>query len=96
VGDERRPGRARVVFDDVLWRDDLAHASEAGQLAATTMREELARDGARIDLLRPCEAEARDGTCLPGCMKLYVPAPAGRWESSSSSHTTITVSSSPS
>jgi len=26
-----------------------------------------------------CDAEARDGTRLPGCVKLYIPQPAGQW-----------------
>jgi hypothetical protein len=30
-------------------------------------------------LLRPCEAETRDGTRLGGCVKQYIPQPAGRW-----------------
>jgi hypothetical protein len=29
--------------------------------------------------LRPCDAEARDGTRLDDCAKLYIPQPDGRW-----------------
>jgi hypothetical protein len=32
-----------------------------------------------VGSLRPCDAEARDGTRLGGCVKLYVPQPDGRW-----------------
>lgn len=39
----------------------------------------LERAGAPIDQLRPCEDHGRDGTRLAGCLKLYVPLPAGPW-----------------
>jgi hypothetical protein len=39
----------------------------------------LERDGAPIEQLRACHAEGRDGTRLGGCLKLYVPPPAGPW-----------------
>jgi len=32
-----------------------------------------------VNTLRPCDAEARDGTRLGGCVKLYIPQPDGRW-----------------
>lgn len=35
-------------------------------------------DGVPVDSLRPCDAEARDGTRLGGCAKLYIPQPDGR------------------
>jgi hypothetical protein len=37
------------------------------------------RDGQAIDELLACEAEARDGTSLPGCVKTRVPWPDGPW-----------------
>jgi hypothetical protein len=36
-------------------------------------------DGVPVGSLRPCDAEARDGTRLGGCAKLYIPQPDGRW-----------------
>jgi len=39
----------------------------------------LEADGVAVDSLRPCEAEARDGTRLGGCVKHYIPQPDGRW-----------------
>lgn len=40
---------------------------------------DLLADGVPVGWLRPCDAEARDGTCLGGCAKLYIPQPDGRW-----------------
>lgn len=77
--DEPRPRRARVRFDDVAWRADLARLTPAGVTAATRARRTLERDGAPIEQLRACAAEGRDGTRLPGCAKIYVPMPAGPW-----------------
>jgi hypothetical protein len=36
-------------------------------------------EGAPRDWLRRCEEEGRDGTRLGGCLKLYIPQPAGQW-----------------
>jgi hypothetical protein len=36
----------------------------------------------RIEWLRRCEEEGRDGTRLGGCVKFYLPRPAGRWAES--------------
>jgi hypothetical protein len=75
----RRPGRARVVFDDVLWNDDVGRASTEAAEAAVAARRQLERHGAPIDQLRPCQEHGRDDTRLSGCLKLYVPHPAGPW-----------------
>lgn len=74
-----RHGRARVVFDDVLWDEDLAAATAEATHAASRARDELSRHGAPLDELRACDENARDGSSLPGCVKLYVPLPAGPW-----------------
>jgi hypothetical protein len=75
----RRPGHARVVFDDVLWHADLERASADAAAAAAAARGQLERHGAPIDQLRPCQEHGRDDTRLRGCLKLYVPPPAGPW-----------------
>ena len=75
----RRAGRARVVFDDVLWDEDLTRASTEATRAATRAREQLEQHGAPLDALRACDEQGRDGARLPGCLKLYVPLPAGPW-----------------
>jgi hypothetical protein len=45
--------------------------------AASSARTEYERDGVPLHLLRPCERDARDGTDLPNCVKIYLPLPAG-------------------
>lgn len=74
-----RPGHARVAFDEHLWSEDLQRATPEAAQAAGRARRELERAGAPIDQLRPCEDQGRDGTRLAGCLKLYVPLPAGPW-----------------
>jgi hypothetical protein len=59
--------------------EDLAHASDAGREAIESMVESLVADGAPSAWLKGCDPEARDGTRLPGCVKLYIPRPAGQW-----------------
>ncbi len=75
----RRPGRARVVFDDVLWHNDLARATREAARVAEHARRSLEQHGAAIEELRRCEDPGPDGTRLPRCMKLYVPPPVGPW-----------------
>lgn len=68
-----------VHVDERELAEDLAHASEAGRAAIEPMLEMLRVDGVSKDWLRQCDAEARDGTQLAGCVKLYIPQPAGQW-----------------
>ena len=64
-----------VKVDERALSDDLAHASDAGREAIESMVERLRADGAPSAWLRRCDAEARDGTRLPGCARLYIPSP---------------------
>lgn len=59
--------------------EDLAHASEAGRAAIEPMVQRLKAEGVPTAWLKRCDAEAQDGTRLPGCAKLYIPQPAGQW-----------------
>lgn len=68
-----------VHVDERELAEDLGHASEAGRAAIEAMIERLNADGVPKDWLKQCDAEARDGTQLAGCVKLYIPQPAGRW-----------------
>ncbi len=78
--DKRRRGASfRVELDDTPFAEDLAHSSPAGQKAAKQKRAAVERDGQPADELITCDAEAQDGTRLPGCFKTYVPWAAGRW-----------------
>jgi len=68
-----------VHVDERELVEDLAHASEAGRSAIELMVQRLKADGVLAAWLKQCDAEARDGTRLPGCVKLYIPRPAGQW-----------------
>ncbi len=68
-----------VRFDEATWAEDLAHATPAARAAAERTRERIEAEGAREDELRRCQPEGRDGTRLPGCVKLYVPDWTGPW-----------------
>jgi hypothetical protein len=66
------------VVEDVLV-EDLAHCTPAARAAIEPMVATLREEGAPRELLRRCEEEGRDGTRLGGCVKLYIPQPAGQW-----------------
>ena len=68
-----------VHVDEAELAEDLAHATEAAQAAIRSMVDRLKSDGVPPDWLGKCDAEARDGTRLGGCVKLYIPQPAGQW-----------------
>jgi hypothetical protein len=67
----------RIVAESL--DEDLAHCTAAGRSAIETMLSALPEEGISRDWLRRCEAEGRDGTRLPGCVKVYIPQPAGQW-----------------
>lgn len=48
----------------------------APRIAAET-RARLEREGQEVDALFACDDDARDGTNLPDCVKVYLPPPAG-------------------
>jgi hypothetical protein len=77
VPQPRRPGAARVVFDDAFWLDDLARTDTPGRRVAEDARRQFEADGVPVAELRACDAEGRDGTRLPGCVKVYLPLPYG-------------------
>jgi hypothetical protein len=60
----------RVRFDAARFEEDLRNARAAGRAIGTDAREQLERD---------CQTDARDGTNLPGMVKLYLPMPHGPW-----------------
>jgi hypothetical protein len=81
VDDIRRAQGPRfaVRFDEDALADDLSHATAAGRQIAAEARELLGRHGVPASLLTACEPEARDGTHLAGCVKLYLPDADGAW-----------------
>lgn len=71
--------RFAVRFDEDAFAEDLSHATEAGRSVAIAERERLEKHGIKVEELLACEAEARDGTRLGGCVKTYLPRPDGDW-----------------
>jgi len=73
-----RPARTSpVVFDSGFWNEDMRRATSAGRRVALAARAEYETAGVAFDELRACSTEGPGGTSLPGCMKVYVPPPAG-------------------
>jgi hypothetical protein len=68
-----------VRFDSEAFAEDLEHATPAGRSVARDERKRLERDGIRKSELQQCAAEGRDGTRLGGCVRTYLPRPAGAW-----------------
>ena len=68
-----------VHVDERELAEDLSHASEAGRAAIEPLIQQIEVDGVPAAWLRRCDSEARDGTRLPGCVKIYIPQPAGQW-----------------
>ena len=54
----------------------------SGHAGAGTLRHarsQFEREGVEIKALRRCDPEGRDGTRLPACFKVYLPAPDGKF-----------------
>jgi hypothetical protein len=72
--------RFRVEFDDAAFAEDLEHVrSDTARTLAQRECKKLTADGLSPDRLKRCEAEARDGTSLPGRVKIYIPEPDDTW-----------------
>lgn len=54
-------------------------SGRAGAEALREARSQFERDGVEIKTLRRCDSEGRDGTRLPACFKVYLPAPNGKF-----------------
>jgi hypothetical protein len=72
-------GRAIVIFDDLAFNEDVERASRSGRAIAIATRDAYERDDCSVEDLLACEAEGRDSTRLPWCVKVYLPAPAGKF-----------------
>ena len=77
MGDTER--RARAQFDADAWEEDLARSTPAGHQAAEAARKDYEQRGVPIAQLRRVAEHGHDRTILPDCMKVYVPAPDGRF-----------------
>jgi hypothetical protein len=80
VADKRREAFAPARFDDAQNQEDLVYLPDDAATALRSVRRDIDRDGGiAASRLKKCEAEGRDGTHLPGCLKTYVPWPDGRY-----------------
>jgi hypothetical protein len=70
-------GFASVAFDDLAWQDDLRKTTGNAKRIGEETRSRLEREGQAVDALFACDENARDGTSLPGCVKVYLPPPGG-------------------
>lgn len=70
-------GFAPVAFDEMAWHEDLRRATGSAKRIGEETRSRLEREGQAIDALFACDEEARDGTSLPGCVKVYLPPLGG-------------------
>jgi hypothetical protein len=69
-----------VGFDDDALAEDLDRLPASAEIALREFRKELRRHGGiPRSRLMACQAEGRDGTKLQGCVKTYIPWPAGRF-----------------
>lgn len=70
--------RFEVRIDEVLV-EDLRRCTKAARTAIEVVVDDLRGNGAPLDWLLRCEEEGHDGTRLGGCVKFYLPRPAGQW-----------------
>lgn len=70
-------GFAPVAFDELAWQEDLRKVGKSARRIGEETRSRLEREGQVVDALFACDEDARDGTSLPGCVKVYIPPPGG-------------------
>jgi len=54
-------------------------SGRAGAEVLRKARAQFEQEGVEIKALRRCDLEGRDGTNLPACFKVYLPAPSGKF-----------------
>ncbi|MFL5897148.1 MAG: hypothetical protein ACJ76D_01585 [Solirubrobacterales bacterium] len=74
-----RRGHAPIVFNEGAFAEDTMRSGRAGAEVLREARGQFERSGVKIKTLRRCDPEARDGTKLSACFKLYLPAPNGKF-----------------
>jgi hypothetical protein len=74
-----RRGHARVLFDEGAFAEDTMRSGRTGAEVLREARSRFLQDGVEIKALRRCDPEGRDGTKLPACFKVYLPASNGKF-----------------
>jgi hypothetical protein len=75
------PDRRRLLvhFSARAWQLDLEATTPSGAEVARVARRRFARHGVPLGEMRPCASEHPSGTSLENCLKVYLPAPNGRF-----------------
>lgn len=74
-----KKGYARVSFNEDAYAEDMLRCGRNGAAVLRETRSRYEAEGVEITKLRSCEAEGRDGTKLPGCFKVYLAEPDGKF-----------------
>jgi hypothetical protein len=78
-------GFVPVAFDDLAWQNDLSKTTGSAKRIGEETRSRLEREGQAVDALFACDEDARDGTILPACVKVYLRRQVDRSASSTGS-----------
>lgn len=75
AGGERKRPPASIEFGTEEWAEEVERLDErsSARVQAERARREIEKGGVDPDWKRCRPEDARDGTSLPGCLKLYVP-----------------------
>ncbi len=71
--------RIPARIDPATWAEDIGHTGAADRVSIEAAKGRYEHSGVPLTEMRPCDAEGRDGTELPDCVKVYLPMPAGRF-----------------
>jgi hypothetical protein len=72
-------GYAEVSFNEDAYAEDMLRCGRNGAAVLRETRRRYEEEGVAIASLRRCEEEGSDGTRLPGCFKVYLPPPNGKF-----------------
>lgn len=74
-----KKGYTQVSFNEDAYAEDMLRCGRNGAAVLRETRRRYETEGVEIAKLRSCEAKGRDGTELPGCFKVYLPEPNGKF-----------------
>ena len=72
-------GYAQVSFNEDAYAEDILRCGRTVRPCCARMRSRNESESVAIAELRRCEGEGNDGTRLPGCFKVYLSAPNGKF-----------------